>query len=59
MVKIDPIHEEEVMPDVAPATGWRFLLRALFWRRQRLELTPFQRCLAVHILSARPRGGFL
>jgi hypothetical protein len=56
MAKIDPV-DDNVTPEKAPAWGWRRLFRALFWRRQP-ELTPFQRCLAVHILSSRPRGGF-
>ena len=57
MAKIDPV-DDDVTPDTVPASGWRRLLRALFRRRRQVELTPFQRCLAVHILSARPRGGF-
>jgi hypothetical protein len=56
MAKIDPV-DDDVAPEKTPASVWVRLFRALFRRRQP-ELTPFQRCLAVHILSSRPRGGF-
>jgi hypothetical protein len=56
MAKIDLV-DDEATPETT-AAGWQRLLRALVWWRRQPELTPFQRCLAVHILSARPRGGF-